>query len=265
MSAESKSLKIRVIAGIAVLTILHVVTLFLPFTVHTHLNDAEDQVTFTYTNINQTVFMWIFVANYLIVVTAAATFSRVLATVLLVLVSIWTFLLHLAFSYLFVWDGQPIHASFGSGYFLNQLILLTAIVLAFVLRASYEKFSPSRYFTWVMRLAAVSLPVVLACGIYVKLNAASETPIMRLESQYKVGDKLVYSQSWDYVEAYDAYVSKYFSKPVQADTVVGSQGFELDSVRFTFNMTSVKTDKTMTLKAVNGQLDVKAVLEAHTE
>jgi hypothetical protein len=65
-------------------------------------------------------------------------------------------------------------------------------------------------------------------------------------------------QSWDYSEAYNAHVSRYFS----TDSL-RKEKYRLDSASFMFFDNDINITKKFTKRARNGKLDIEEILEEY--
>jgi hypothetical protein len=93
-------------------------------------------------------------------------------------------------------------------------------------------------------------------NFYIKLKNA---PIMRSGGVIGiVNNRILKEECWDYIEAYDAFATKYYSKPVSDST---KNTFVLDSVRFSFTDNSPNKGKRFTLRAKNGELDIEEIFD----
>ena len=72
---------------------------------------------------------------------------------------------------------------------------------------------------------------------------------------YKQNEKNIYVDGWKYPAYCDAYVDKYSSKDLYS-----TKKLKLDSVIFTF-MKYNEIEKRFTKNAINGKLDIEAILE----
>lgn len=76
-------------------------------------------------------------------------------------------------------------------------------------------------------------------------------------SRYERG-RLVVIQSWDYSEAYNAHVSRYFS----TDSL-RKEKYRLDSASFMFFDNDINITKKFTKRTRNGKLDIEEILEEY--
>jgi|GEM_PF-5131748 len=252
----------KITCTLAVLTLLTITSLFLPFTKHVEINETEEQTLITYTMLYQAPIAWIFAANFLMVALAALSFSRVLAIIINSVVLVWSFLLFMLLQYLFVWDGQPIHPTFSYGYSLNQVTLIALIVFSFSWIRSFREQSPSRTYVRRLTVATLAIPVAMIPGIYLAERAENNRPVMRSVWRRDTDTKFIKQESWDYMETYGAYVNKYYSKDRPADTLTyDNRPYRLDSVNIMFFDENTEVKREITQRAINGKIDLESLLE----
>lgn len=266
MPNKAQSLKKKMIYGLLILTIIHLVTLILPFTVHVKVDEEKEQIITTYTNICDTPYVWIFAANFLMTALAVISFNTILMTIIHCIVIVWSLLLFLMLQYMFVWDGQPIHATFSYGYWLNQAVLLVLIVLTWNWQFHFKEVSPSKKYIRLLTLITIAVPVSLTLAIYLSVTSSLNEPILRSDYYFNTGPKLTKQELWDYSEAYGAYVTKYYSKDKPADSLKKELNrYQLDSISVTFYDDNSKVTKEFTKHARKGEMDIEAVLKDNSD
>ena len=81
---------------------------------------------------------------------------------------------------------------------------------------------------------------------------------MRSESAYDTRNRWVKYESWDYIEAHQAFVTKYYS----TDTM-RKEKYRLDSASFMFFDDETNVTKKFTKRSKNGKIAIEELLEDH--
>lgn len=174
--------------------------------------------------------------------------------IIVIILTLLTFLfIQLGFAW---WGASPFHPDLQAGYWLSQLFILIIIIRTFTLIKSFPEFNFNRKATMMFSVLSISIPVLFIGYLFIAYNNANNEPIMRSEWEHVERNKLIKNESWDYFEAYGAYISKYYS----SDTL-RKEKFKLDSVQFTYFDDNSNIVKRFTRKASNGVLDIEEILE----
>jgi hypothetical protein len=156
------------------------------------------------------------------------------------------------------WGASPFHPDFQAGYWLSQLFLLVTVARTSFYMKQLDDISFHPKLRWTFTLLAKGIPMVFLGAILLTFYSAKNKPIMRTKfSRYERG-RLVVIQSWDYSEAYNAHVSRYFS----TDSL-RKEKYRLDSASFMFFDDDVNITKKFTKRARNGKLDIEEILEEY--
>jgi hypothetical protein len=156
------------------------------------------------------------------------------------------------------WGASPFHPDLQAGYWLSQLFLLVTVARTSFYRKQLDDISFRPRLRWTFTLLAKVIPMVFLGAILLTYYSAKNKPIMRTKfSRYERG-RLVVIQSWDYSEAHNAHVSRYFS----TDSL-RKEKYLLDSASFMFFDDDVNITKQFTKRARNGKLDIEEILEEY--
>jgi hypothetical protein len=194
---------------------------------------------------------------FILVMIGFLSLKRAVIIVLNTVVIVLTLLLFLFIQLSFAWWGaSPFHPDLQAGYLLSHIFLFVLIIRTFILLGSLSQVKLSKTVQVIAFVLAVSIPVLFITYITIGYNEAMNQPIMRSQWIGVERGRLVNTESWDYTEDCDAYVSKYYSK----DTLK-TEEYRLDSVGFTFFDDESNIQQRFTRKAKNGKLDIEKILE----
>lgn len=200
---------------------------------------------------------YVFPLFFTMVILAFFSLKKALVITVNIIVIIFTLLTFLFILMGFGWWGaSPFHPDFQAGYWLSQLLILTVIIRTFTLIKCIAELNLNQKIKITFSILSISIPLLFILYILIVNNNAKNEPIMRSEWEYIERNRLIKDESWDYKEAYGAYVSKYYS----SDTLRMGK-FKLDSVRFTYFDDKSNIIKIFTQRAQNGTLDVEEILE----
>jgi hypothetical protein len=200
---------------------------------------------------------YVFPLFFLMVILAFLSLKKALVITINIIVIIFTLLTFLFIQLGFAWWGaSPFHPDFQAGYWLSQLLILIVIIRTFTLIKRFPEFNLNRKTTIMFSILSISIPLLFIGYLFLAYNNAKNEPIMRSEWEHIERNRLIKDESWDYTEAYDAYVSKYYSM----DTL-RKEKFQLDSARFTFFDDKSNIVKRFTQRASSGILDVEEILD----
>lgn len=200
---------------------------------------------------------YVFPLFFSMVILAFLSLKKALVIIINIIVIIFTLLTFLFIQLGFAWWGaSPFHPDFQAGYWLSQLLILIVVIRTFTLIKSFPEFNLNRKSTMIFSILSISIPLLFISYWFIAYNKANNEPIMRSEWEHVERNRLIKDESWDYTEAYNAYISKYYS----SDTL-RKETFKLDSVRFTYFDDKSNIIKRFTRAASNGALDVEEILE----
>ena len=175
-------------------------------------------------------------------------------------------LIFLALTYMFLklgfawWGASPFHPTFGVAFTLVNITIFYFVFRSFFWIDSVILYSNKTKFKLVL---AISIPLIFIMTVFYLFDRAAKQPVMRgegfLGNQIR-DNRIIRQEDWDYLEAYDGFATKYFSKPV-SDSLKDT--YVLDSVRFSFSSGSPYVGDRFTLPAKNGKLDIERVFEEY--
>ncbi len=159
----------------------------------------------------------------------------------------------------FVWWGaSPFHPDFQTGYWLSQLVLLVVIIRSYTLINQLPDLQLNPMIIRVFSFLSWFIPFVLFAYLFLTYYLAKNKPIMRSESAYATRNRWVKYESWDYIEAHQAFVTKYYS----TDTM-RKEKYRLDSASFMFFDEETNITNKFTKRARNGKLNIEGILEEY--
>jgi hypothetical protein len=200
---------------------------------------------------------YVFPLFYAMVVLGFLSQKKGLIITVNIVVIIFTLLTFLSILMEFAWwGGSPFHPSFQAGYWLSHLILIVLILRTFRIIKRLNELNLNRKMTMTFSILAISFPPLFIGYFLLGYHDAKNEPIMRSQFELIDRDRLIKNESWDYTEAYNAYVAKYFS----TDTL-RNEKYQLDSALFTYFDDKSNIVKRFTRKASNGMLDVEEILD----
>lgn len=173
-------------------------------------------------------------------------------------------LLLMLLTYIFIsmgfvwWGASPFHPDFQAGYWLSQLILLVVIIRSYTLINQLPDLQLNPMIIRVFSFLSWFIPFVLFAYLFLTYYLAKNKPIMRSESAYATRNRWVKYESWDYIEAHHAFVTKYYS----TDTM-RKEKYRLDSASFMFFDDETNVTKKFTKRSKNGKIALEELLEDH--
>lgn len=252
-TSYNKSLLIE----LAVLSILFGLSFLFPMCTFYYLGEQESIIEKPqYANSFQ--IAGLFVPYFLMVLLALLSAKKVILRIVNILVllsaALTYFLIILGFNW---WGASPFHPDLNIGFLLINLFLLILIIRSYMWIGKLQNLDRG-ITTKALTVFAIVLPITFICWILKSYLDGKNAPIKRSEWVLEErNNRIVKMDSWDYLEEYDAFADKYYSKP-KADSL--KDNYILDSVRFTFFNDKSKIEKRFSVNAKNGELDVEEIL-----
>jgi hypothetical protein len=202
-----------------------------------------------------------FIVYFLIIITGFFSLKKWLIISINILVMIFMFLTFLFVKMLFGWWGaSPFHPDFQLGYWLSQSLILVLIIRTFTLLDKISEINLNKKITLFFSFFSISIPVCLFGFVYLGFYGGKSEPIQRFELESQERGRIIKHESWDYLEDYNAMLSKYFS----TDTL-RKEKYKLDSVSFTFYDDNSKIIKKFSKTVSNGSLDIEEILNENAD
>jgi len=247
--------KIRI--EIIIVLIVFSASYLFPFCTFYFLGDNDVEVIEKPQYINDFKFGYVYIVYILMTLFALLSSKKVVLNIINILVLIFLFLSFALAKLGFAWWGaSPYHPTFSIGFLLVNIAIIYFII---------------RSYSWIKTLIALPnkskisfaialfIPLLFVLFVFYIYNKSKNEPILRSGGISGTKDnRILKSESWDYLEAYDAFVTKYYSKPI-SDSLKNT--FVLDSVRFSFMDSSPNKGVKFTLPAKNGELDIEEVFD----
>jgi hypothetical protein len=173
-------------------------------------------------------------------------------------------LLLILFTYIFIsmgfvwWGASPFHPDFQAGYWLSQLLLLVVIIRSYTLIKQLPDLKLNPRISRIFSFLSWFIPFILFAYLFEIYYLEKNKPIMRSESAYATRNRWVKYESWDYIEAHNAFVTKYYS----TDTM-RKEKYRLDSASFMFFDGETNITNKFTKRSKNGKIALEEVLEDH--
>lgn len=200
---------------------------------------------------------YIFPLLYIVLIIGFLSLRKWLIITVNIFVALFTLLTFLVIQMEFAWWGaSPFHPDFQVGYWFSQLLMIVLIIRTFTLIKNLSEFNLNRKMTLTFSILSALIPLSFIGYLVITYNSSMSKPIMRSEWEHLERNRFIKDESWDYTEAYNAYVFKYYS----TDTL-RKEKYQLDSIRFTFFDNKSNIVKRFTRKAINGVLDVEDILD----
>lgn len=199
-----------------------------------------------------------FIVYFLIIITGFFSLRKWLIFSLNILVMICMFLTFQFVEMLFAWWGaSPFHPDFQLGFWLSQSLILVLIIRTFTLISKLPEINLNKK---ISLFFSILIPVCLFGFVYLGFYGGKSEPIQRFVWESQERGRLIKHESWDYLEDYNAMLSKYFS----TDTL-RKEKFKLDSVSFTFYDDNSKIIKKFSKTVSNGTIDIEKILDENTD
>jgi hypothetical protein len=173
-------------------------------------------------------------------------------------------LLLMLLTYIFIsmgfvwWGASPFHPDFQAGYWLSQLLLLVVIIRSYTLINQLPDLQLNPMIIRVFSFLSWFIPFILFAYLFLTYYREKNKPIMRSESEYATRNRWVKYESWDYLEAHHAFVTKYYS----TDTM-RKEKYRLDSASFMFFDDETNITNKFTTRSKNGKIAIEELLEDH--
>jgi hypothetical protein len=167
-------------------------------------------------------------------------------------------LLNTIFSNMYATYG-PISPETKFGYFLSLTLVLIYMLRTFLWRKKLLEININRKITYIPKLVILFIPLYFIF----QLNKSYNEPIMRSKSYDETADKFIRSESWDYTQGYNAYITKHFSgqKLKREDTKYkNSSKYVLDSVDVMIFDENSNIEKDFSKKIKNNHFDINEIL-----
>lgn len=249
----------RIKNEIIIVLIIFSLSYIFPFCTFYYLgeNDAEKIEKPQY--INDFRFGYVYIVYISMVFFSVLSSKKNLLKIINILVLIFLFLSFILIKLGFAWWGaSPFHPTLSIGFYAINIAIIYFIIRSYSWIKSFITFPIKSKLPLIV---AISIPVFLIILIFNLYIKSKNEPIMRSGGiSGIVNNRILKEECWDYNEAYDAFATKYYSKPV-SDSLKNT--FVLDSVRFSFTDNSPNKGKKFTLKAKNGELDIEAFFDRY--
>jgi hypothetical protein len=202
----------------------------------------------------------LFIVYFLMVLLALLSAKKVIlhiVNIVVLLSAVLTyFLVILSFGW---WGASPFHPDLNIGFSLINLFLLILIIRSYMWTGKLQNLNRS-IATKILTVFSVVVPITFFFWVIKSYLNDKNAPIKRSEwILQERNNRIVKMDSWDYLEGYNAFADKYYSKS-KADSLKDT--YILDSVRFTFFNDKSKIEKRFSVNAKNGELDVERILDS---
>lgn len=253
MTKFPKKLKIEIV----LVLILFAASYMFPFCTFYYLGENEADKIAVPQYVTKFKFGYVYIAYFLMVLFAVFSAKKAVLKTINILVLILLLLSFLMTSMGFAfWGVSPYHPTFHIAFYLVNISSLYAIVRSYSWINTFIAF-PVR--SNLALIVAISIPVVFLMFIYYYYKKTINKPQMITRSFVEIkNNRIVRSQCWEYIDAHEAFATKYFSKPV-TDSMKNT--YVLDSVNFSFTDNSPNKGKEFTIRAKNGKLDIDEILD----
>lgn len=154
------------------------------------------------------------------------------------------------------WGSSPIHPSFGMGFWVGQLCLSLLIIRTFMFKKHITALTLSQKFTRIFYFFTIIATLVFITLILIAYYLNRQKPRYSSGSEYTINERNFRTESWDYMNAYGAHITKYYTKPNYK-----VEKYHLDSVAFDYLDDNGYITKQFTKKAVHGKVDIEKILE----
>lgn len=240
---------------ITIVLIIFSVSYIFPLCTYYYLGEGDKAIIEKPQYINDFKIGYVYIIYILMVMFAVFSAKKIVLNIINVLVLIFltlTFILiELGFGW---WGASPFHPTLAVGFYVINITIFYFISRSYSWVKTFISFP---FKTKTPLVLALSITVLFIIFVFYSYNKSKNEPIMRSGGISGVkNNRILKEECWDYIEAYDAFAIKYYSKPISDST---KNTFVLDSVKFSFTDNSPKKGQEFTLSTTNGEIDIDEI------
>lgn len=207
---------------------------------------------------NDFIIAYIYPIFFLLVISGFLTLNKriiVIFNTIVVVLLVLIFLMIYGLMFGIGWGASPFHPEFQLGFLFCNLFVILVIARTYYLKNALENYHLSKKLTRFFSIITFGIPLTILGWIIFKVIQFDRKSRSISSHNYKQNEKNIYVDGWKYPAYNDAYVDKYYSQNPK-----NQKKYILDSVEFTI-MKDLKIEKEFTKKAIDGKLDIEAILE----
>ncbi len=250
-----KTISILLELGIYAL-VFFIAILFFPICNFYYLGEEERLITKPQ-YLNDYQIAYAFIVYFVLVFSGFLSLKKWLVTLMNSMIVVLTLITLSSIQIDFMWWGSsPIHPSFGMFFLLSQLCIIILIMRTFRHKKHLPDLNISKKWSTFFFYVTIGLSISFIIFVCYRYYEDYQRPRFSSESEYTLNDRNLKTESWDYMNSYGARITKYYSKAVYK-----KGNYQLDSVTFDYYDENSYITKQFTKKAVNGKVDIEAILD----